>query len=643
MARARWVVGALVALTTLVVLPATAQDDRLVVDVVRAEFEEDGTTQVVVSVTGSAASDALDSSVFEVIEDGRRVDNVEVAGIEESANVTERTVMVVLDTSGSTAGEALANAKAGATDFVRTVTAARVSVGLVTFADDARLVEAPTSDPSVLAAQIESLEADGETALFDGIVVAARTLQNVAGDGSILVFTDGGDTVSVASLDGVLTAVEAVGAPVSAVALETPDQDMAPLQQLTSATGGTLATAATAASLADAFEALASSLTSQYILSYTSGVATGEFELAVTAALGDAAATDSVRLLSSRDGRSVGEPRAVTIEDPGVFASRGVLWGAMAALLLALIVIMGFVVVPKGDQRVARTLERGGLRGARGRGEPQGPDATPTAVGRRAVGFVDALPKPQGYDERLQLQLDRGAWPLRAAEFTTVRLLVVLVGVMLGWGLLANLLLGLVLGAAGWVVPRVVLAQRVAARKRKFLAQLPDTLQLLAGSLKAGYGILQGIDTIVKEVAEPTSSEFQRVLVEARLGLALEDSLGAMAERLDSDDFRWVVVAVNIQRRVGGNLAELLETVSETLREREQVRRQIDVLSAEGRLSAVILTILPFAIGGYLAIINPSYIGQLFSHSVGQIMLLGAAILMIAGVLWMRRLIAIDV
>ena len=116
-----------------------------------------------------------------------------------------------------------------------------------------------------------------------------------------------------------------------------------------------------------------------------------------------------------------------------------------------------------------------------------------------------------------------------------------------------------------------------------------------------------------------------------------------MAERIDSDDFRWVTVAINIQRRVGGNLAELLETVAETLREREMVRRQISALSAEGRLSAVILTLLPIVLGIYMFVVNPDYIGTLFEETIGQLMMLGAAALMVVGVLWMRRLIDIDV
>ena len=116
-----------------------------------------------------------------------------------------------------------------------------------------------------------------------------------------------------------------------------------------------------------------------------------------------------------------------------------------------------------------------------------------------------------------------------------------------------------------------------------------------------------------------------------------------MAQRVGSDDFRWVVVAINIQRRVGGNLAELLETVSETLREREMVRRQISSLSAEGRLSAAILTGLPFVIGGYLFLVNREYLSLLFERTIGQLFLAAAVLLMMIGVFWMRKLIDIDV
>ena len=197
--------------------------------------------------------------------------------------------------------------------------------------------------------------------------------------------------------------------------------------------------------------------------------------------------------------------------------------------------------------------------------------------------------------------------------------------------------------AAGVVVPGVVLDVAKKRRENQFLAQLPDTLTLLSGALKAGYGLLQAVDTVVQESPEPTKQEFQRVLSEARLGLPLNEALDEMAERVGSEDFRWVVVAINIQAQVGGNLAELLDTIANTLREREMVRRQIAVLSAEGRLSGVILSALPFVLVLYLSVVNPDYIGTLIEHWVGRILIGFGLLLMGIGIWWMRKLIQIDV
>jgi tight adherence protein B len=259
----------------------------------------------------------------------------------------------------------------------------------------------------------------------------------------------------------------------------------------------------------------------------------------------------------------------------------------------------------------------------RGENRPAQPSTgmTASAIGRAAMDLVDKAPKPAGYDDRLQTELDRAGWQVRATEFTTIRIVATLGGLAALWALTGSFLFALVGAVLGLFGPGLVLSNAKTRRQAKFMKQLPDTLQLLAGTLKAGYGVLQAIDTVVKEVEQPTSTEFQRALTEARLGLPLEDSLGDMAERVDSDDFRWVVVAMNIQRQVGGNLAELLETVAATLRGREQVRRQISALSAEGKLSALILIALPFVIVGFMLVANPEYLAPLLTTALGLMML----------------------
>ena len=180
-------------------------------------------------------------------------------------------------------------------------------------------------------------------------------------------------------------------------------------------------------------------------------------------------------------------------------------------------------------------------------------------------------------------------------------------------------------------------------RRKKFGTGLPDTLQLMAGSLTAGLSLAQSIDTIVNEGSEPISSEFRRVLVETRLGVSLETALEGVAERFDSKDFAWVVMAINIQRRVGGNLAELLETVAGTIREREYMRRQVAALAAEGKLSAFVLGGLPPLFFIYLLFTRYEYIATLFKEPLGWLMLGGSVMILGIGAFWMSRIVKVEV
>jgi tight adherence protein B len=180
-------------------------------------------------------------------------------------------------------------------------------------------------------------------------------------------------------------------------------------------------------------------------------------------------------------------------------------------------------------------------------------------------------------------------------------------------------------------------------RRKSFSKNLPDTLQLMAGSLTAGLSLAQSIDTIVNEGTEPITSEFRRVLVETRLGVSLETALEGVAERFNSKDFAWVVMAINIQRRVGGNLAELLDTVAGTIREREYMRRQVAALAAEGKLSAYVLGGLPPLFFIYLLFTKYDYVSVLWSRPLGYLMLAGSVCILGIGAFWMSRVIKVEV
>jgi tight adherence protein B len=243
-----------------------------------------------------------------------------------------------------------------------------------------------------------------------------------------------------------------------------------------------------------------------------------------------------------------------------------------------------------------------------------------------------------GRSSSLGHHLDAAGIHLAPGEFVVLSVSAGLVGFAIGL-VLRGPLPGFFLGAVGLVVPRLILTHRMQKRRAEFADQMEGTLQLLAGSLRAGYGLVQSIATVANEAAQPTAEEFQRVVVETRLGRDLVDSLQAVADRMQSDDFRWIVQAIEIQRNVGGDLAEVLDTSANTIRERNHIRRQIRSLSAEGRYSAYVMIALPFFIAGAISLVQPDFLAPLFEETVGRVMLIVGGVLMAVGIVWVRRII----
>jgi tight adherence protein B len=257
--------------------------------------------------------------------------------------------------------------------------------------------------------------------------------------------------------------------------------------------------------------------------------------------------------------------------------------------------------------------------------------------------FGQRFAESRGFSERLDAELEAAGVSLRSGEFVVASAAGCLVFGVLGAALLNSWLLALVVAGVGGAFPTILLRSALSKRADRLREQLPDVLTIMASSLRAGHSFLQSLDTVAKEITAPAAGEFQRVVAEIRLGRPAEDALESLAERVGSADFKWAVLAVNIQREVGGNLAEILDTVADTLRERAMLRRQIKVLTAEGRLSAWVLGLLPFAIALYMYAVNPKYIGVLFDSIYGIIMIIVAVVLLVLGILWMKKIVDIDV
>lgn len=227
--------------------------------------------------------------------------------------------------------------------------------------------------------------------------------------------------------------------------------------------------------------------------------------------------------------------------------------------------------------------------------------------------------------------------PARAALILSGAVVVfALLGFVVG-GLPLALLMVLLIPLA-W---RAYMALRISRRRSAFADQLDDTLQMLAASLRAGFGLLQALAATATDAEEPTQGELTRVLNETRVGFPLTDSLENLAKRLANDDFHWVAQAIAINREVGGNLADVLDGVAQTIRERNNLRRQVRSLSAEGRTSAAILYALPVIFGLIMLVISPAYISVLFSSVIGWGILAVAGLMMLIGGLWLINIVNI--
>src|SRR5512132_1324104 len=276
-----------------------------------------------------------------------------------------------------------------------------------------------------------------------------------------------------------------------------------------------------------------------------------------------------------------------------------------------------------------------------GRGKDTAVETTWMPAGLAQAG--ERVAEAGGFGSGLEAKLEQAGLPMKAGEFVALTAVCAVAGGVLGAFLLGNIFVALLIAVAASLIPYAWLLRARSQRQKKMAEQLADVLSILASSLRAGHSFLQALDQVANEIKDPSASEFHRVVSEIRLGRSVDDAMIEMAERIGSEDMRWAVMAVNIQRQVGGNLAEVLDIVSNTVRERAYIHRQVRVLSAEGRISIGILAGLPFGIFCYLMLVNPEYVSILFTHPIGRILLLAGGALMAAGIYVMTRIVKIDV
>jgi len=248
----------------------------------------------------------------------------------------------------------------------------------------------------------------------------------------------------------------------------------------------------------------------------------------------------------------------------------------------------------------------------------------------------------QSFGERMATELARADLKLTVSEYFLFNVACMLIG-FLGGLLLFRNVLAIVGGLLGFYVPRLYVKMRQRRRLIAFNNQLGDTITLLANSLRSGYSLLQSMETVAKELAPPVSEEFSRVVREIGLGLSNQEALNNLLRRVNSDDLDLMITAIKVHHEVGGNLAEILDTIGHTIRERVRIKGEIRTITSGQRISGYVIAVLPFALGSFLFMMNREYMSVLFTDQCGLTMLIAAAMGMVAGFFIMRRIVAIEV
>ncbi len=584
--------------------------------------------RLVVSAPGTSA-DA--PPAFAATENGRPVSGLAVSSPDAAAAIG-----VAIDTSQSMIGDPLTRALGAAAGFAgdkRPVD----QIAVVGFDATSAVAQTLTDDTATLRTSIGSLAlgATKGTALYDGIrdAIEATAGADPTSRRVVVVLTDGADTSSTTTLDQVVALAQSEGVVVHAIAVAGRGADPKALQRITRETGGTLR-AAEADEIAGLYDAIAAEIASTYEVTYRS---TAHDDVSLGARRRRRAPhRDLHRHRGARRARPGGRPRPAR----------------------------------RHREELVRAGARPPRRGARPlRGAPPLPGAPPPLADRapRAVRRRHAArrggARRRARDRRRPRDLDRDgararapapvAEPLRRARPRRRALRPAgLFYLMLGAGLALAIpmtLLGVPLPVrlvglvGGFSAPFMIVRMKAAKREKAFDGQLPDVLVAMAASLKAGHSFNQAVDAIIRDGTEPAKKEFGRAANQIRLGRSADEALEDMAHRLNSKNFEFVVLCVNIQRQVGGSLAELLDSVAETVRQRQQFARKVKALIAMGKMSAYALIALPFIMAGVISVINRDYMKPLFETSTGNVMLGMAGGGILLGTLMLKKIVSFKV
>lgn len=577
---------------------------------------------------------SLDESRVDVLENGELVDALSVVPVGEAAE-GEFGVVLVIDASNSMRGAAITGAVEAARAFVEQsdpnqlvaiLTFNRAPSVLLPFTADQEEIEAALAGPPGLA---------GKTHVYDAVSAALDLLRDAEiAAGSVVVLSDGSDTGSAISRTEVANRARAAGVRVFSVGLRSKGFDFAALEQLAADAGGTYSETASSDDLARVFEDLGARLASEYLVRYRSASKPdSDVHVAVRVSGLDGVATSVY----------TSPPLDATPNPPYHHSLAERFWrspAGMLAVAAACALLTGLVLAALLRPR-RRTLRR---RMAEFVSLPVPTQKADENAGRTELVLAQAEKSFERtrWWSRFKEELELGKVtiaPIQIVAWTVIgaALAAWLLFALLGTPLVVPLALG---------VPLVVRSQvkrRVERQRRLFADQLPDNLQVLASALRAGHSLVGALSVVVEDCPEPSREEFRRVIADEQLGVSLEEAFGVVAQRMSNRDLDQVALVAALQQETGGNTAEVLDRVSDTIRERFELRRLVKTLTTQGRMSRWVVSFLPVGLLVLITAINPAYMAPLYTHPLGRVLLLVAGLMVVAGSLVIKRIVDIKV
>ncbi|HEX8581725.1 MAG TPA: type II secretion system F family protein [Acidimicrobiales bacterium] len=635
----RWGAAAVAAAALLAVAApaasAAGSGTRVVVRGVDTTDAEHATVTVMVD------GERPDPGAFRLTENGDDVAGVQVTP--RSTTDAQTGIVLAVDVSSTMDQRgAFRHAKDAAQAFVAGgLPSDRFAI--VAMGDTATVVQGFTTDTARLTEAIEDLGPQPGAAIWDGVRKAALLFTDDPQlQANIVVITDGPDTASTTTETQARGAAIDADAAVFTVGIQGGELDTGPYQRMAEETGGRVVSTQEPTELPAMLDGVQRALANQFVLTYASTVDRGPIDLVVE--VGGARAAAQAMAGAAMTASAVHPQPVDPPGDAGFLSGEeaklvGGVLGMAAAALFAY--ALGSLFAPQSTKLDAALQPYvDGYVDDDGDGNAKLAD---TKLIQRAVELTGQFAERRGVLARTETALERAMLPLRAAEALFFWFAVVVVAGLAFAVLFGSLIGGLFGVIVATVVPPQFVKLRAKRRRKKFMSQLPDTLQLLSSTLRAGYSLMQGVEVVSQEVAEPMGHELRRVCTEARLGRPLEEALEECSDRMGSPDFAWAVMAIRIQREVGGNLSELLLTVAETMTQRERLRRDVAALTAEGKMSAIVLGILPVGLGLVMWAMSPDYMGVLIEDRLGNFLLGGSTLLALVGFWWMKKTIEIDI